>query len=676
MLNVRLLALFSFLFLISGCNLNGFPDQSGDSEPVSDDPVTEVEERFPEVQRVEFADNTPGDIQVTVFHNEADDGFEFDIFFSRNDGESWQPARIQRQESHTIPVQSGNETVFIWERVKDLGLRSTAPVLMRIIPANSEWTGDAFIAAAPVPDSPHAVISSIDSPIIYYDRVDEAAVAHLEAYQLAVVHPVNGELTRDIVADIQDGVDPLDPADDVLVLCYISVGEDLRTVALSDEQMRADPRFQGDGSGPRVDPRGILAWTGSLDNIDPVGLPSPGGSGFASWYLDDNSVSNDPNGMGDGLPDRNSLFGAAFVNAGDPAWFEALQEMTFQDDGVPGMREILTTDFGLGLGCDGLFLDTIDTAAPNSFTDSNSPNQSEFEWTAPGFTTFIQRLRNTYPNALIMQNRGLFYFNPDFPHYAYNAGADIDFLLFESYRLDSNTNSEFNAYFYADNKFNYTPKIMAEANRRNGFKVISLGYAEGPVESIAKETLLGQNSLGLETLLTDILEAQEHAGFRHYITDGGITLLNHFVQQNSDFSDLEPPRWTSTYNANRNFYPQPHDAPDPRVGVQQVVPLEQAVLLRWDVALDKHGVKYVAYYQQQPFDFSRENPFAEAVRVILEPEAGEGYAQGVGPDVYPHQARIDGLTSGGPYYFVIRAVDDSQNANEDDNEVVLSAVLY
>ena len=34
-------------------------------------------------------------------------------------------------------------------------------------------------------------------------------------------------LTREVVASIQAGVDPDDPADDVTVLCHVSIGEDI-----------------------------------------------------------------------------------------------------------------------------------------------------------------------------------------------------------------------------------------------------------------------------------------------------------------------------------------------------------------------------------------------------------------------------------------------------------------
>ncbi len=58
----------------------------------------------------------------------------------------------------------------------------------------------------------------------------------------------------------------IDPADDPIVLCYISVGEDSRTTETTDEEFASDPRFRGNGQGPRVDPRGkyMRAHTNTL----------------------------------------------------------------------------------------------------------------------------------------------------------------------------------------------------------------------------------------------------------------------------------------------------------------------------------------------------------------------------------------------------------------------------
>ena len=89
-------------------------------------------------------------------------------------------------------------------------------------------------------------------------------------YDIVILHPDSGNITREQVRRIQAG--------GAYVFGYLSVGEDLRTNGMTPEQMRKDSRFTGDGTGPKIS-------SGS----------SPEGSGFASYYLDD----NDHNGMPD-----------------------------------------------------------------------------------------------------------------------------------------------------------------------------------------------------------------------------------------------------------------------------------------------------------------------------------------------------------------------------------------
>jgi hypothetical protein len=509
--------------------------------------------------------------------------------------------------------------------------------------------------------------------MINYGAWTADSVARAQRYQLVITGSGGGQLTRAQVAQIQRGADAADPADDVLVLCYVSVGEDLRTAPLTMDQIRADPRFEGDGTGPRVDPRGPAADGASLHGIDPRGAPSPGGRGFASFYLDDRSVHDDPAHLGDGLPDRNSYFGSLFVNAGDPAWFDVLDGMTLDGpDGVAGLRELLTTSFGRGLGCDGVFLDTVDTVAPNSYTDAESANETKFEWTAPGMADLIRRVRATYPDKLILQNRGLFFFDPRKPHYEFTPRGAVDFVLFESYRLNSAGGPD--PIFYPDNQYNVTPRLVAEANRPDGFQVLSLGYAAGPADQMSPDTLLGQSTLGYESLLEDIRVTQDLAGFRHYLTDPHVRLVNDFVLDHADMADDEPPRWTSTYNDSGG---SPALPPTPRAGIQRAAAaagMPGAITVAWDVALDKNRVHYVLYAQPQPFDFQADSLLARAARFVLTPAVPDDYAAaGTGPDRFPYQATVPGFPPGQTQYLLIRAVDESPAANEDANTVVLSA---
>lgn len=528
------------------------------------------------------------------------------------------------------------------------------------------------VSSAEISSSPmRALARNAQSYLANYGGWTTSQIAIAQSHDVVILDPNERAMSRAVVEAIQGGADPGDPSQRVVVLCYISIGEDQRTADLTDAELASDPRFRGDGTGPRIDPRGPFADGQSLTGIDPLGLPSNGGTGFASWYLDDNSVRNDPTNVGDGIPDRNGNFGSRFANAGDPRWFDELQRMTYAADRISGLREILTTTYGRGLGCDGVFLDTFDTAAPNHWTDADSPNESKFEWTAPGFGAFIQRLRSTYPDVVILQNRGLFFFSPEHIQYQFIPRGAIDFVLYESYRLNSSSFSNPDPFHYPDNRFNFAPKLMAEANRQHGFRVLSLGYAEGPPDEMSELTLIGESSLGFESLIEDIRVTERLAGFRHYLTNASVDLVNEFVRTHADRSDASPPAWTSTYNDNDSGVVP--GEPTPRVGIQEVVAGPSSLTVRWDIALDLNRVGYALYYQTTPFDFGADPALSSATRLILRPEPGAGYDGGVGPDVFANQATVSNLVPGQTYHLLIRAFDESAAANEDTNQVVLTA---
>jgi hypothetical protein len=598
---------------------------------------------------------------------------------SLDQGATWRPAhmRLANSDAATVGTKAfevpasgaGVTTPVSWDSVADLGFHAPRSGLLRLVPSDATGAGTPAQLTTPVIDNLWSAARRVDHYLINYGGWDAASIAIAKQHQLVVVRPDRGNLDRAAIADVQAGVDPADPADDVIVLGYVSAGEDLRAAPLSDDQVRADSRFAGDRSGPRADPRGPSADGQSLQGIKPLGIPSNGGTGFASYYLDDNSIHDNPNHVGDGFPDRNQQFGGLFVNAGDPKWFTAVDAMTLDSpDAAPGLRETLTTGYGRGLGCDGVFLDTIDTAAPNTYTSTASSNESKFEWTAPGFSAFIHHVRQAYPDRLILQNRGLFFFDPQYPHYAFTPRGDIDFVLFESYRLSSSAAQPINPFFYPDNRYDVAPRLMAEANRPDGFRVLSLGYATAP--SAPPETLLGASTTGLDSLLEDIRVTEQLAGFRHYITDATVKVVNGFVTDHADLADHTPPIWTSTYNPRTG--PTPTE-PAARVGIQEVVPGRRQLTVRWDVALDMNPVKYALYYQTTPFDFAADPKLAAATRVELTPAVPVAYAGSPGPDRFPYEATVGGLAPGTLYYLVIRAFDTSPGANQDANTVVLTA---
>lgn len=626
------------------------------------------------VQNVTYPQTISGDVALRfALVDEVESAVDVVIEVSLDHGGSWRGARIEGALTGLSATPSGTYHEVTWDSLADAGFRMTHGARLRLYPRSAAGRGDTVQLLLPVADNEAAAARAVRDYFIHYGEFDAHTEAVAKTHDLVILHPHNGRLSVEVVQRIQLGVDPEDPADDVLVLAYISVGEDVRTIYFTDAEMLLDPRFVGDGSGPRIDPRGPYADGQSLANIDPLGAPSNGGTGYASWYLDDNSVDRDPNDIGDGLPDRNAYFGGCFVNAGDPAWFDVLDTMTVDGaDGVQGIAELLTTDFGRGYGCDGLFLDTIDTCAPNIYTNSSSGNQSEFEWTAPGFTAFMHRLKQRYPDKLVLQNRGLFFFDKRRAHYDCTSRGAIDFVLFESYRLNSNGFQGFDPYYFPDNKHNVMPKLMAEANRPDGFRVLSLGYAEGPPEEMSVQTLVGGSTLGMASLIEDIREAEDVAGFRHYLTDHGIGFANTFVRDNATTGpDTTAPGWSSTYNVNAHPWPTPAGPPVPRIGIQDVEPGPDCVTVRWDVALDLNRVGYVLYYKPGAFDFAGDPGLTAATRVAVVPQLSTDYGVFAG---HPYQATVTGLQTGTSYSFLVRAVDEA--GNEDGNQVALTAVPF
>ncbi|HVV84927.1 MAG TPA: hypothetical protein VHE35_17805 [Kofleriaceae bacterium] len=678
------------LMVAAGCTAGdgGSANDARDGGPFDDSSVEPIDggvgdgsapgDPGPRLLGIGVPANPEGQVELSVrVRDDTSATVDLALELSCDGGASWRPATVVSSLTGLPAGPDGVTSLVEWSSVDDTPVHAAVTCALRATATDADGLASRpLVVPLPPIDNLRAAARRVDHYMSHYGSWSDALVATARRYQLVILDPLHADLTRERVAAIQQGADPADPSDDVIVLCYVSVGEDIRTATLSDDELRTDPHLAGDGTGPRVDPRGPFASGMSLAGIDPLGRPSPGGSGYASYYLDDNDILR--TGHGDGRPDRNGNFGGAFVNAGDPAWYDTLRAMTLDGpDGVAGIDEILTDHVGRGLACDGLFLDTYDTAAPNSYTDLGSSNLSQFEWTAPGFRRFTERLRGDYPHKVLLQNRGLFFFDPRHPQFAFGTGDLIDLSLFESFRLDSSRGHDFYPTYYGDNRFNVAPKLMAEAGR-DGFRVLSLGYAEGPPGVMSEQTLVGGSTVGLASLLEDIRVAQL-TGFRHYLTSSSVTLLNTFVLDHGSLDDVDPPAWTSTYNDHDHHGGTPAGEPTPRIGVQEVVAGPGLLTVRWDVALDLHRVGYAAYVQDHPFDFAADPTLSTARRVVLRPRMGPGYVDGVGPDRYPNEDDLGGLTPGTTYYVVIRAFEERLPAEralalEDDNQQVLSGV--
>jgi hypothetical protein len=483
---------------------------------------------------------------------------------------------------------------------------------------------DAVLAGS---NGPLAGFNTTTPYLIYYGNWNSSQVDYARTnYHLVILHPASN-ITSNQIATIKRGKDNIaGTADDVLVLAYLSIGE--------DDQNGAP--VAGDGLGPRVDPRASdSAPLSSITNAS--GLPSAGGTGYASYYL--NAKSNQT-----GKPDRNSNFGSYYVNAGAPAWWTFLKGMTKASNGQAGLDEILTTHVGNGFNCDGVFLDTIDTAAPDTWGTS-------YEWTSPGMQALVQRIRTNYVGKLIMANRGLFYYDSNLKTYPYTLRPYVDMVMFESYYSDSSTNEVTPG--FPDNKYDFAPKINAEAGRPDGFSVLAIDYDHTPPQPAA---IVNQ----------DYVECMGIQGWPLYRTNPSLDepLNTNSAAWLATNADEAPPVWDSTAAQG----PTP---PAPRVGAREVTVGNKSATVYWDVARDEtEPVHYNIYYSS-----GLAMNFATATKLAHVPTAmPSNYALGTGPGLYPYCYTIAGLTNGTTYFFAVRAEDSAVPSHEDSNTVTLAAV--
>jgi hypothetical protein len=474
-----------------------------------------------------------------------------------------------------------------------------------------------------------ASLNTTNPYLIYYGNWTSGMVDYARTnFHLVILHP-GSNITSNQIATIKRGRDNIPgTADDVLVLAYISLGE--------DDQNGAP--VTGDGMGPRVDPRASDSLPlSSITNA--LGLPSAGGTRYASYYL--NSAANQT-----GVPDEDSAYGSYYVNAGAPAWYSALKNMTKAGNGQAGLDEILGTDVGNAYNCDGLFLDTIDTAAPDNWG-------TPYEWTAPGMQTLVQEIHTNYPGKLLMANRGLFFYDPNLKTYPYTIRPFVDMVMFESYYSDSSTNDVSPS--FPDNKYDFAPKLNAEAGRPDGFNIFVVDYDHTPPQTAA---IANQ----------DYVECMAIQGWPLYRTNPSLneTLNTNSAAWLATNVDTQPPVWDSTAATS----PTP---PLPRVGVQEVVAGNGSATVYWDVARDQTGPVYYNIY----YSVGGSVNFASATKLAHVPPqlpANYNYPTGTGPGIFPYCYTVTGLQNGLAYAFAVRAEDSCIPVHEDTNAVSITVV--
>jgi hypothetical protein len=435
-----------------------------------------------------------------------------------------------------------------------------------------------FILSSILYAQPTKKSSSLNSGsdyFIYYGGFDNNKVLQAQYLDLFVLDVRN--ITPAQVEDIRDGFDNiLGTDDDVIVIGYLSIGE-------QDGEL-----IEGDGTGPVYRNGSEIVYQKN---------------GYASFYLDDKDRN--------GVPDKDGIWNSYYVNAGDTAWWEFNR---------PFAEDILSNH-----GCDGLFLDLVDTGGPNSWG-------LPYEWTAEGMIRYIEYLRQTYPGKYILANRGIFYFDPSLlKHYIYadRYRQSIDGLMIESYYATWDWDQSLGVY---NNSFPYlrdhfAPLLNAHVNQPDGFDMFILDYLklDQPgyavlLDSVVKVTEIDQDWLiSVSTILLDSIRYDTY--HRHPV-------------------DNNPPTWLKT------------------VGISKTKWNNDNLEIYWDKAIDQTlPVKYHLYISESEIDFTSGAQYPNITPLSS--------------DISEYKFVIEGLDKNKLYKAALRASDSSVPENLDPNRKVI-----
>ena len=139
-----------------------------------------------------------------------------------------------------------------------------------------------------------------------------------------------------------------------------------------------------------------------------------------------------------GFLGKNENWGSYFIDANQSGWQKLMTDLTGEY---------------LAKGYDGVFLDTVDTV-------------SVYPETNPGMITLIHGLRVAYPEALLIQNRGMDVVD--------EVAADLDGIMFE----DVSTTYDFETQEYSLRTNNNSEiDLMKEFQQKYKMPVLGLDYA-------------------------------------------------------------------------------------------------------------------------------------------------------------------------------------------------------
>ncbi|MFH1855929.1 MAG: CARDB domain-containing protein [Candidatus Omnitrophota bacterium] len=529
--------------------------------------------------------------------------------------------------------------------------------------------GKSFVE--PEIDEPSVDLKDLKNYLVYYGSWDSSIVASVNRYSLLILNINRGPVLSEqvvIIDEIQAGVDGVSGTeDDVVVLAYISLGEDERTYGFKEP-------IVGDGSGPCF----FDIKTGEIIYED---------KGMASYYMDEWNVNGPHSGEPlehDGIPDRHGTWGACYVNAGDPDWHSHIIGVGRKT--MPYSCDVIINT----VGYDGFFLDTPEIAGP----------YEGFGWTAKGMHDLIKVIDETYPDKILLLNRGVFFFVPHYKYqYQWCPRKYVDIVLYESYYLDSAYEDNFpesqgvpDVYhyspYYDENRYFIGPKFNVELGRPDSFcQIVNIDYVADPdIFPTAYPDVYS------EVINKSIVEQ----GRLEFLTNKLVTSLNTAVIDNLPPADMDAPIWLNTTNGlksidiTRPYYNSP-GADDtshtlPRIGIQKVIPGNGKVTVRWDGAVDQtRPVKYNIYYSTTtPIDFDTAVCLPDVVSNVGGDYTNRGYLST--DDVCPFEYTVTNLSNEETYYCAVRAEDSSMNASglatgrigprggiEDTNEKELAA---
>ena len=483
-------------------------------------------------------------------------------------------------------------------------------------------------------------IDSSSKYLIYYGGdFSQQNIDLMKTFDVVVLHPASNGLTPAVVKELQDaGVS--------YVLGYISIGE--------DAPKNGELPILHQGKGPIY-----------IDETTKETIYQ--NQGIASFYIDSSYKIDSSSYEHDGVPDTNGIFGGYYIYPNSD-WHWVINEMRIggsagiftQRQYTAGLKQIAgerdlnnlssrTANFGF----DGFFLDTIDTAGPYT-------GEGWYPWVAEAMQKTVKFISDTYPNKVILANRGSFFFHAGLHNSRYNI-SPIDYsirpyinaMLFESYMLDSDINHTGISPYFFDNHKSVMPKLMSEANRPDGFTVTGMDYMMNRPDALYDDlfnVMIKEN--GWLAYLT-INRSIDSIGLNFYQKTSNTELMQ----------DNSPPQWMHT--GEYAFENKPK-----RIGVQALKAGEALgeMTVYWDSAKDQSWpVKYNIYIASQA-DFSDQVKYAAV-----------NFEKNTAWDSDPINNVANKFTLTGllktKYYVRVRAEDSSIDKLEDDNTVTLSLDL-